>query len=1156
MPHSVTSYKKRGENVTFTENLEKAKAGDKRAYGMLCNLSADTLYGIAYLSLADKGDAEAAVKNAFDDGFRGINRINDENHLRAWLSRELTKHIVAKLKEYRAEEKSVKSDGSHEMDVFCRLGDLDRLVAALATGFGYNVKEITVITGLKEETVERKIRESDKKLGKDKQITEDFLRNVKAPDSLITKAPAVTDLTVEIDKTDDDGLIGEMERIAAIAEAEEKGISPEAPAAGNPKLIRFEPVKFSEDASATSPEKEEKAEEYKPSISLAPKAEPEPVTAAPAAEEKPAVEKTAVPIEEEPVKEEPVVEKPVLTPAPKAEEPVQTAEEEKQETKVEKEPEQPAVQKPAEPPREIDARTFINVITSQKIKGRDFLKLMGNTRISNEVYREIEQNPNLTKERLVELLENSALTSADYYKVLTAVKQRNELIAKKEQSNVLFDINSKKEEKREPSPTDTRAFATPIKEEDVKTERPQKTEPSDFDFVKKPEKEKISFDFPKRNEPEIKPFMPMQDVEPDDEDDEDLELDDGPVNPIKIPAPKASAPKVPEAKADESEVQQPAREKYKGKEFFIDDDVYYPGVNNGKLIFAAVCAVLLIAGSFGIRYMMTGSLLPGAEKEPAVVVESLPETYASDDDIYKAMSLTENAVTNRTSDYYRADAKGYSEAVTKDFCETDDKIYIADENAVVVYSLDAEKPEELYRVETEASNGEFLGFTAWGDKLCMLYNGTYDYPISYTVTSSDAEGNPVTANYEAVISRDCVYADFYENGEYSKTYTQDGRYSAVKITDEAFSLATTVNTADGAVSGVPETYLPSYQFDEKDRVYVDYSGITVPDGIGYNGFTVIGTVSGEDARAVAVMGGSQSFTEFGEGTCRVIISDKNKTYEENFRFVGSNLTLDSTKTYVGECFGPQFVGEKAAVTYQPSDNSINVITENGATNFVMGAGETLSGAAFEGDQVHIVTQMAEGTMLYCVNLNDMQNPAEAKPDAIYSEKLKGYDTDELLGLSVEADESGNRTGVRLSVYGYDGKLTEKRYVTITLDEQTSTEYLRYLSADAESSNLRIAEDNGFIAVSTVYFDGISEIERILCFKDDGSALTETTDLLLFDIQSDYRFLTFRDGMLFVITDSRIITIDPESGKAQGYFSSDEQEAVTEAAPETEESTIE
>ena len=55
MPHSVTSYKKRGENVTFTENLEKAKAGDKRAYGMLCNLSADTLYGIAlkYRTSAD-----------------------------------------------------------------------------------------------------------------------------------------------------------------------------------------------------------------------------------------------------------------------------------------------------------------------------------------------------------------------------------------------------------------------------------------------------------------------------------------------------------------------------------------------------------------------------------------------------------------------------------------------------------------------------------------------------------------------------------------------------------------------------------------------------------------------------------------------------------------------------------------------------------------------------------------------------------------------------------------------------------------------------------------------------------------------------------------------------------------------------------------------
>ena len=102
--------------MTFAENLESARNGNKRAYGMLCNAAADRLYSVAYLVLDNAEDAENAVKSAFEDGFRGIGRINDENHLCAWLSRELTKHIVAKLKEYRAEEKTVKSDGSPEKE--------------------------------------------------------------------------------------------------------------------------------------------------------------------------------------------------------------------------------------------------------------------------------------------------------------------------------------------------------------------------------------------------------------------------------------------------------------------------------------------------------------------------------------------------------------------------------------------------------------------------------------------------------------------------------------------------------------------------------------------------------------------------------------------------------------------------------------------------------------------------------------------------------------------------------------------------------------------------------------------------------------------------------------------------------------------------------
>ena len=152
---------------------------------------------------------------------------------------------------------------------------------------------------------------------------------------------------------------------------------------------------------------------------------------------------------------------------------------------------------------------------------------------------------------------------------------------------------------------------------------------------------------------------------------------------------------------------------------------------------------------------------------------------------------------------------------------------------------------------------------------------------------------------------------------------------------------------------------------------------------------------------------------------------------------------------------------------------------------------------------------------------------------------------------VEADDEGNRTGIKLAVYGYNGKPEELRSTIITLDENTAPEYLKYLSADAEVSNLRIATDvtDTYAAVSTVYFDGISEIERILCFRDDGTALTSTTDLLLFDLQSDYRVLTIRGNTLYIITDGSVITANVETGELTGYFN---EETTSEPAETAEE----
>lgn len=1103
--------------MNVTENLKRAKDGNKNAYGMLCNNFADRLYGTAFLVLNNGDDAKAAVKNAFDDGFHSIERINDEKHLCAWLSRELTKHIVAKLKEYRAEGKTVSSGNIPEKEIFCRLNDLDRLVSALSLAFGYKLREISVITGLKEETVERKLTDSDKKLGKNKGVIEAFIKGSKAPDELITKPPRVHDLTVEIDKTDDDELISEMERIAAFAEAAENNSFIEEKSVENPRIIKFEPPKSEENETEsfnTTPRTEKAVK-----IKFGDISEPVPVKKA-ESEVKEVIAPEAVPEQ----KPESVLEKPVsavkVEPAP--------------EGKAEKEVKEPVPVNTEEPKKEIDAKTFINVITAQRIKGSEFLKLMGNTRISNSAYREIEQNPNLTKDRLVELLEESPLTSEDYYKVLTAVKQRNEMLAKKEEAKKrleeagLFTPPGKRvrepEPEIEPISSDTKSFS--ISEQPSEEVKEEKTEPKPEPVPEKPRLEAKNSET--MNIPYVPNINPVIDDEPDDEEDNE---------PVRKPEVK------PQQKA-EPEQQTGRREKYKGREYFIDDDVYYPGVNNGKIIFAAVCAALLIGGSFGIRYLVTGNPLP-TDTPGSVSAEAetpkLPSEYLSNDDIYTAIAMLEAKTDRKETGYLKSDGKAYEEVITKDFSSVGDKIYYVNDGKILIYDLSSETPNVFNELPVDETR-DFLGFTATQSGIYMLYSDKYTEIVSYSVTKTADDGTVSTEELTKDIERDRVTVEYYENFDLSYTYSQDGIFENLKLNENSVTVATTINTAGSAVKEAEKTYLPSYTLNG-EAFNIGFEAITVPADIEYNGFTVIGTASGSEARAYAVLGGSDGYVEFKNDECTVILPDKNKTFSEKFRFIGSSLEKVSSETYTGECFGAECInGNGTVITAYDSENGCILVQKKNGEEYLsisgIGTGEAPKSVAYTDKYAYIITETTDGKdKLYSVDISGTELiHATADATAVYSDKLKAYG-DELIGLSVEADEEGNRTGLKLSVYAYENGLKEKRSVTITLDENTASEYIRYLTADAEASNLRIAADkeNGYIALSTVYFDGISEIERILSYKDDGSSLTNTTDLLLFDIRSDYRILAFRENLLYIITDASVITANPETGEPTGYF---------------------
>ena len=61
------------------------------------------------------------------------------------------------------------------------------------------------------------------------------------------------------------------------------------------------------------------------------------------------------------------------------------------------------------------------------------------------------------------------------------------------------------------------------------------------------------------------------------------------------------------------------------------------------------------------------------------------------------------------------------------------------------------------------------------------------------------------------------------------------------------------------------------------------------------------------------------------------------------------------------------------------------------------------------------------------------------------------------------------------------------------------------------------------------------VPELLEIKDTGEGFEAAADIMLFDIQSDYRCLSIRNGILYIVTDSTIVTVDIESGNATGYF---------------------
>ncbi len=449
--------------MNFEEKLGTAKNGSRAAYESLCLRFADKLYAAALLSLKNSGGAEKAVSDAIDEGFDSISRIKDERHLCSWLVHELTKFIVDALKEYKANGTSYTAAGS--LAPAEKMPDVERLVFAVSSVFGYSEREISVLLGMPENVISDKLTSAKQHLGTGYDRVIKTLSSAQAPAALLKKRLSAYDgqnsggslsevLNISGDESEDTAAAEETD-------SEDKPYSPEIPTAVLFGDEEEEPVHT--ESRTAEPEAEEAVPEPEEIPEEAPAEEEVPETGEipeeTSAEEE--VPETGEIREEVPAEEADVVpgndDESVFAEEYEREEPASDDDSGEAEEYYESEPEKSGETDDIAGGR-LDAATFIAVVSAERMKGSEFLRLIGNTRISNSAFREIESNPKLTKSRLIELLESSPLTENDYYKMLTAIKERREVLDAKEENRLalekagLYDGSRRKKRRRRAPP--------------------------------------------------------------------------------------------------------------------------------------------------------------------------------------------------------------------------------------------------------------------------------------------------------------------------------------------------------------------------------------------------------------------------------------------------------------------------------------------------------------------------------------------------------------------------------------------------------------------------------------------------------------------------------------------------------------------------------
>lgn len=159
------------------QDIERARNGDREAFGRLYEAVALDLYRMALYTLGDPQDAEDMVAETFLDAWKGIHNLRETDRFRQWMLRILSVRCKRRVARYIQEKGNIDIDDYLEegvpdtggpraevRDAMARLAPDERQIVLLSVLEGYTMREIAGMLGLPQGTVSSKLHRTLKKL--------------------------------------------------------------------------------------------------------------------------------------------------------------------------------------------------------------------------------------------------------------------------------------------------------------------------------------------------------------------------------------------------------------------------------------------------------------------------------------------------------------------------------------------------------------------------------------------------------------------------------------------------------------------------------------------------------------------------------------------------------------------------------------------------------------------------------------------------------------------------------------------------------------------------------------------------------------------------------------------------------------------------------